>query len=118
MKWYDRLKQAREAKGLKKSHFSKERGVQPPTITEWERGDTVAPSAANVMNICKVLNITPEWLMNGVSDAENGIPSKTYFGTNQSIAAVVELMEAMPAYELAQAVSIIQTLAATQRPPA
>lgn len=118
MKWYDRLKLAREAKGYKKAHFAKAIGVQPPTITEWERGDTVAPSAANVMNICKVLNITPEWLMDGVSNSGDGIPSKTYFGTNENIAVAVELMEAMPAYELAQAVGIIQALASTKRPPA
>lgn len=116
MKWYERLSQARQAKGLKKAHFAKAIGVQPPTITEWERGDTVAPSAANVMKICQVLNITPEWLMSGPATGEDGIPTRTYFGTNDQIAEAVRLMEKMPAYELAQAIGIINTLASTKRP--
>lgn len=117
MKWFERLKQAREARGFKKSHFAKAIDVQPPTITEWERGDTLAPSAANVMKICQVLNITPEWLMNGDSSVVEGvIPKKTYFGTNTEIAEAVSLMEQMPAYELAQVLGIINTLAKTKRP--
>ncbi|KQV78490.1 hypothetical protein ASD15_22010 [Massilia sp. Root351] len=116
MKWFERLSVAREAKGFKKAHFAKAIGVKPPTITEWERGDTAAPSATNVMNICKVLNITPEWLMSGASQGAEGIPLKTYFGSNSEIAEAVSLMEQMPAYELAQALGIIKTLAGTKRP--
>lgn len=116
MKWYERLSLAREAKGYKKAHFAKAIGVQPPTITEWERGDTVAPSAANVMKICQVLNITPEWLMSGPTLSEGGIATQTYFGSNEQVAEAVRLMEAMPAYELAQAIGIIRTLASTARP--
>lgn len=116
MKWYERLSQARQAKGFKKAHFAKAIGVQPPTITEWERGDTVAPSAANVMKICQVLNITPEWLMSGPAVGEGGMPSKTYFGQNAQIAEAVALMERMEPYELAQVIGIINTLANTRRP--
>lgn len=110
MKWFERLKVAREAKGLKKSHFAQAIGVKPPTITEWERGDTVAPSAANVMNICRILNITPDWLMQG-SPGPAGMMEKTYFGTNQRIADAVALMERFPEYELGQVLGIIETLA-------
>lgn len=116
MKWFERLRQAREAKEFKKAHFAKAIGVQPPTITEWERGDTVTPSAANVMKICQVLNITPEWLMQGPSNpTERGIPTKTYWGSNGLIADAVKLMESMPEYELSQALAIIRTLSSTAR---
>jgi|SRR5471030_111109 len=113
MKWYERLKVAREAKGLKKSHFAKAIGVQPPTITEWERGDTVSPSTNNVMNICRVLNITPEWLM---GDQGNGAArTQTYFGPSEKIARAVALMEACPDYELDQILGIIETLSTKAR---
>lgn len=116
MKWFERLRQAREAKGYKKSHFAKAIGVQPPTITEWERGDTVAPSASNVMKICQVLNITTEWLMQGpAANGPDGIPTKTYWGPNELVAEAVKLMESMPEYELGQALAIIRTLSTTQR---
>ena len=117
MKWYERLTQDREARGIKKSHFAKAIDVKPSTITEWERGDTVAPSAANVMKICQELNVTPEWLMHGDQGVTaEGIPAKTYFGANEQIAEAVKLMEGMPAYELAQVLGIINTLANTKRP--
>jgi len=119
MKWFERLRQAREAKGFKKAHFAKAISVQPPTITEWERGDTVAPSAANVMKICQVLNITPEWLMQGdLEDDQNGIAQQTYFGSNEEISEAVKLMEKMPAHELSQALAILRTLSSTARPTA
>lgn len=117
MKWYERLSQAREAKGYKKAHFAKAIGVKPPTITEWERGDTVAPSAANVMKICQVLNITPEWLMQDSGSRETTqIPSKSYWGQKPLIEEAVSLMEAMAERELEQVVAIIRTFStSTQR---
>lgn len=118
MKWYERLKVAREAKGLKKSHFAQAIGVKPPTITEWERGDTVAPSAVNVMKICQELNITPSWLMDGPRGNESA-EAKTYFGSDERIARAVDLLEGLPDYELDQIIGIIETLAtkAIGKPP-
>ncbi|MET3134631.1 transcriptional regulator with XRE-family HTH domain [Oxalobacteraceae bacterium GrIS 1.11] len=110
MKWYERLKTAREAKGLKKSHFAKAIGVQPPTITEWERGDTIAPSGTSVMNICRVLSITPEWLMEGPRPGDSSA-ARTYVGSNERIGQAVTLMESIPDYELDQILGIIETLA-------
>jgi transcriptional regulator with XRE-family HTH domain len=120
MKWFERLRQAREVKGYKKAHFAKAIGVKPPTNTEWERGDTVAPSAANVMKICQVLNITPEWLMQSPGSASTELPmtTRTYWGNNPAIEEAVQLMEKMQDFELTQALAIIKTLSATPRPAA
>ncbi|MFZ3001415.1 MAG: helix-turn-helix transcriptional regulator [Undibacterium umbellatum] len=106
MKWYERLKIAREAKGLKKSHFARVIGVQPATITEWERGDTESPSSSNTLKICEALSITPAWLING----ENPPKEKyKYEGTNAQIARAVERMETLSDIDLSQIIAIIET---------
>src|ERR1700741_4794205 len=108
MKWYERLKQAREAKGIKKSHFAAMIGVKPATITEWERGDTESPAASNVLKICECLSITPDWLMNGTT---NGIAGP-YVGANDQVRHAVKILEGLPESDLLQLIAIIDTFAA------
>lgn len=106
MKWYERLKIAREAKGLKKSHFARVIGVQPATITEWERGDTESPSSSNTLKICEALSVTPNWLINGDDPPKERFK---YEGTNAQIALAVGRMEALSESDLNQIIAIIET---------
>lgn len=106
MKWYERLKIIREARGFKKSHFAKMVGVSAPTITEWERGETENPSATNTLKICEVLMITPGHLMNG-DDLPN--TEYKYQGKNIQIARAVELLESIPESGLSHVIAIIET---------
>lgn len=64
MNWHKRLSEARIAKDLKKNAFAKLIGVSPPTITQWESGTTKKIEGSNLMKVCSVLGITPEWLLN------------------------------------------------------
>jgi len=111
MKWFERLRQVREAKGMKKAHLAKAIGVQPPTITEWENGVTVTPSGANVLALCRVLNVTPEWLMEGPRGGQHS-QNQTYFGSDEKIAKAVALLESMPEDDQDQALAILDTIAA------
>lgn len=67
MNWHKRLTQAREAKNIKKSAFAKMVGVSPPTVTDWENGDTKMIEGANLVKVCSVLGIAPSWLIHGQS---------------------------------------------------
>lgn len=68
MNWHNRLTQARLAKNIKKSDFAKRIGVSAPTITQWENGETKKIEGSNLVKVCSVLEITPEWLLNGVGE--------------------------------------------------
>lgn len=65
MTWHKRLTTAREAKGIRKSAFAKMVGVSPPTVTDWENGDTKMIEGANLVKVCDILEITPEKLIYG-----------------------------------------------------
>ncbi|WP_395008559.1 helix-turn-helix domain-containing protein [Undibacterium sp.] len=103
MKWYERLKIAREAQGLKKSHFASRIGVTPATITEWEGGLTTSPSASNTLKICEVLKVSPDWLING-EDAPDKSSNKS-----ADVKRAIEIMESLSEPELKQLLAIINT---------
>lgn len=102
-KWYDRLKVAREAQGLKKSHFAAMIGVTPTTITEWEGGLTASPSASNTLKICEVLRISADWLINGEESPIQGSKQSA------EIKHAIEIMESLGESELKQLLAIINT---------
>jgi phage repressor protein C with HTH and peptisase S24 domain len=87
MNWHTRLAQARTAKGLRKNAFAKLVGVSAPTITQWENGETKKIEGTNLMKVCAVLEITPEWLMNDEGpkrDVAPGFSPVTYSSPDDS----------------------------------
>lgn len=67
--WKQRLKLAREAKGLNKTEFRKLVGVSSPTVTDWEKsvedGGIKEITGPKLMKVCSVLGITAEYLYSG-----------------------------------------------------
>jgi transcriptional regulator with XRE-family HTH domain len=63
--WHARLTAARRAKNFTKIALAPLVGVTAPAITGWENGNTKKMDGQNLMNVCRVLEITPEWLMHG-----------------------------------------------------
>ncbi|UGQ45094.1 XRE family transcriptional regulator [Massilia endophytica] len=78
MDWHRRLTQAREAMGLRKSAFAKLIGVSPPTVTDWENGETKMIEGANLVRVCSALNITPEWLLHGSNSTTTMLPGARF----------------------------------------
>lgn len=74
MNWHTRLTEAREAKKLKKSAFARLVGVSAPTVTDWENGETRMIEGANLIKVCSILEITPDWLLHGVKDVAEIFP--------------------------------------------
>lgn len=74
MNWHKRLTEAREAKNLKKSAFARLVGVSAPTVTDWENGETKMIEGANLIKVCSILEITPDWLLHGVEDIAEAFP--------------------------------------------
>jgi transcriptional regulator with XRE-family HTH domain len=56
--------------------FSENTGISQSTISEWKSKRT-NPTSEKIMIICKVLEVTPEWLLSGIDssgDRGNAIP--------------------------------------------
>ena len=72
--WKQRLRRAREAKGLTKTAFAKAVGVSNPTVTDWEKssqdGGIKEISGPKLTKVSQVLEVDPHWLMGGFDDAE------------------------------------------------
>lgn len=64
--WNDRLAQARKDRKLTKTALAKAVGVSQPTVTDWESGEN-KPKGDNLLALCRVLSVTPEWLTKGQS---------------------------------------------------
>ena len=71
--WKLRLKTARETAGLNKTEFAKLAKVSNATVTDWEKpaedGGIQEISGIRLSQICRVLNVTPAWLLHGIEAA-------------------------------------------------
>ena len=58
--------------------FSEATGIAQSTISEWRKKKT-NPTAEKILVICKVLNVTPEWLLSGIeAHGHRGNPRDWY----------------------------------------
>ena len=61
---------------MTQKEFSESTGIAPSTISEWKSKRT-NPTSEKIMIICKVLDVTPEWLLSGAGktgERGNDIP--------------------------------------------
>ena len=49
---------------MSQKQFSEETGISQSTISEWKSKKT-NPTSEKIMQICTVLDVTPEWLLSG-----------------------------------------------------
>lgn len=66
--WHERLKFAREQVGLRPIDLAKEVGVSSATASDWESGETKKIEGENLLKVCDLLNISPNWLLFGKGD--------------------------------------------------
>ena len=60
-------------RGLSPNAFGKAAGIAPSTISDWKRKGH-NPSADKIMDICRVLEVSPEALLTGKGIDEADIP--------------------------------------------
>lgn len=65
MKWNERLAEARDKAGMSNTDIVKACGVKPSSVTGWMTGKTVNIEAHNLLTACKLLNVSPFWIMSG-----------------------------------------------------
>lgn len=67
-----RLRFRRKQKKLTQRDIAVWAGVSASAVTQWE-SDLTKLSGENLVNVCKCLLCSPEWLIFGTGDIENGI---------------------------------------------
>ncbi len=71
---FERIKQL----SMTQKEFAEKSGIQQSTISEWKKNRT-NPSSDKILAICKVLDVTPEWLLSGVDPAERRGKNQVYY---------------------------------------
>ena len=74
----DRIFQKLDELDMTQKEFSIRTGIPQTTISDWRKKRT-NPTAEKIMVICKVLDVTPEWLLSGIEpQGDRGNPQKWY----------------------------------------
>lgn len=66
----DRIFEKLKEMNMTQRAFSEETGISQSTISEWKSKKT-NPTSEKILIICKVLNVTPEWLLSGIENTGN-----------------------------------------------
>lgn len=74
----DRIFNKLEELKMTQKEFSEKTGIPQSTISDWRKKRT-NPTAEKIMIICKVLDVTPEWLLSGIeAQGKRGNPQKWF----------------------------------------
>lgn len=71
---FEKLKQI----SMSQKEFSEKTGILQSTISEWKKKRT-NPSSDKILSICRVLDVSPEWLLSGVDPVANRGKNQTYY---------------------------------------
>ena len=89
----DRIFDRMDELQMTQKEFSKRTGIAESTVSDWRKKKT-NPAADKIMIICKVLDVTPEWLLSGIEeDGSRGNKADYYVIDRES-----DLGELMSAY--------------------
>ena len=60
---------------ITQKEFAKRTGIPETTVSDWKKKKT-NPTAEKILIICKVLDVTPEWLLSGVDPIKMIFPGR------------------------------------------
>lgn len=87
MKWNERITIARKRKGLTKTDFWRAIKISSATATNWENGKVLSIKGENLMNACRVLGVSEEWLLYGKEKLKVDVSTFTH-----EMLSILELM--------------------------
>ena len=74
----DRIFDKLEELNMTQKEFSKRTKIPESTVSDWRKKKT-NPTAEKIMVICKVLDVSPEWLLSGIESAgDRGNPREWF----------------------------------------
>jgi transcriptional regulator with XRE-family HTH domain len=63
---------------ITQKRFCELTGIKQTTVSEWKKKKT-NPSSDKILAICKVLDVSPEWLLSGVDPAASREKNRDYY---------------------------------------
>lgn len=85
--WYgsmtisERIFERLDQLSMTQKDFGERAGIRQSTISEWKKNRT-NPSSDKILTICKVLEVSPEWLLSGVDPASGRAINHEYYTIN------------------------------------
>lgn len=74
----DRIFDKLEELNMSQKEFAEKTGIPQSTVSDWKKKRT-NPTAEKIMIICKILNVSTEWLLSGIEPQGNrGNPADWY----------------------------------------
>ena len=74
----ERIFERLEQLSMTQKEFAQKAGIRQSTISEWKKNRT-NPSSDKILAICKVLDVSPEWLLSGVDPAASRAKNHDYY---------------------------------------
>jgi len=90
----ERLRFARNKKGLSQSLLARKAGITPSAISQIESGASKKPSANNLLPLARILDVDPNWLITGEGEM---------FSVTDIQQRIRTLMKKMTAFDLVAA---------------
>ena len=90
-----RIKALRKDKKLTQVNVAKSVGVSSVAVTQWEQ-DSSKPGGNNLISLAKVLDCTPDWLLNGIDHIR---PKSNPYSRVNSDNLINEVNDNKPTYE-------------------
>ena len=83
---------------MTQKEFSRRTGIPETTISDWKKKKT-NPTAEKILIICKILDVTPEWLLSGVEahGTRSKKPSLIVVNTDTDVGQLVEVFSSCDA---------------------
>lgn len=108
----DRIFKKLEEINMTQKNFSEKTGIPQSTISDWRKKHT-NPTAEKIMIICKVLDVTPEWLLSGTeSQGNRGNPQSWYvIDSSTEVGRLVQSFNSMDAFRQSRLMGYVDALA-------
>ena len=96
---------------MSQKEFSEATGISQSTISEWKSKRT-NPTSEKIMIICKVLDVTPEWLLSGIENTgERGNNSEWYIIDKKTdMGILIKCFHEMDEYQRGRLMGYIEAL--------
>ncbi|MCR5416745.1 MAG: helix-turn-helix domain-containing protein [Pseudobutyrivibrio sp.] len=74
----ERVLEILDERKISQKEFSIKTGIPQTTISDWRKKKT-NPASDKILIICKVLNVSPEWLLSGIEEDGNRSKKTDFF---------------------------------------
>lgn len=111
----DRIFNKLEELNMTQKEFSEKTGIPQSTVSDWRKKRT-NPTAEKILIICKVLGVTPEWLLSGIEaqGKRGNQPTSFVIYTGTDSGRLIELFNSMDSSRQERLLGYAEALAQTK----